>query len=57
MAHDAVVRMVLVRVMALVEYQQREKTQGLDVILEQRVLHDLRRHHEHVVLGSQLSQR
>jgi len=56
-SHDAVVRVVLDRVVALIKYDQREKTQWHDVAVDQRVQHDLWCHDNHVVLRRELAQR
>jgi len=55
-SHDAVVWVVLVRVMALVKYQQREQTQRSDVTFNYCVLHDLRSHDQNVVLWCEVTQ-
>lgn len=56
-SHDAIVRVVLISVVALVKYQQCEKAQGRDITVQQRVLHDLWSHHNHIVLRRQITQR
>ena len=55
-SHDAVVWVVLVRVMALVKYQQREQTQRSDVTFDHCVLHDLWSHDQNVVLRCEVMQ-
>lgn len=55
-SHDAIVWVILVRMVAFIKDEQREKTQRSDIIVKYGILHDLRRHYEHVILRHQVAQ-